>query len=110
MAKKKIKEFHVGHCNVCNKEHKTTNGGWIINAEHKLFCHGFCFDLYVDNAMINKSEKSTWTNQSIIKPKKVRWLRKVCTITLTNEKKLVLQEVNLNLLYLRSLIRVVIWF
>jgi hypothetical protein len=54
MAKKKIKEFHVGNCNVCNKEHKTTNGGWIINAEHKLFCHGFCFDLYVDNATIGK--------------------------------------------------------
>ena len=57
MAKKKIKEFHVGHCNVCNKEHKTTNCGWIINAEHKLFCHGFCFDLYVDNAMITNQRR-----------------------------------------------------
>jgi hypothetical protein len=54
MAKKKIKEFHVGNCNVCNKEHKTTNGGWIINAEKKLFCHNYCFDLYLHNNKIGR--------------------------------------------------------
>lgn len=54
MAKKKIREFIVGNCGTCNKEHRTTNGGWIINAEKKLFCHGFCFNLYVHNATIGK--------------------------------------------------------
>jgi hypothetical protein len=40
------------------------------------------------------------------KTKEGKMARKVCTIILTNEKKRVLQEVNLNLLYLRNLIRV----
>jgi hypothetical protein len=40
------------------------------------------------------------------KTKEGKMLVKVYTIILTNEKKLVLQEVNLNLLYLRNLIRV----
>jgi hypothetical protein len=40
------------------------------------------------------------------KTKEGKMLVKVCTIILTNEKKLVLQDLNLNLLYLRNLIRV----
>ena len=54
MRKKKTKEFIVGTCGICNKEHRTPNGRWIINAEKKLFCHGFCFNLYVDNATIGR--------------------------------------------------------
>ena len=40
-----------GWCNVCQKELLSNEGGWIINAEKKHFCHdgrdGSCFDKYV---------------------------------------------------------------
>tara|TARA_R110001583_G_scaffold23574_3_gene86952 strand:+ start:250 stop:435 length:186 start_codon:yes stop_codon:yes gene_type:complete len=54
MRKKKIREFIVGRCGICNQEHRTTNGGWIINAEHKLFCHKTCFDIYLNNNQLEK--------------------------------------------------------
>tara|TARA_R110000796_G_scaffold249373_1_gene377088 strand:+ start:423 stop:602 length:180 start_codon:yes stop_codon:yes gene_type:complete len=54
MAKKKIREFFAGKCNVCNQQYLTTDGNWIINAERKLFCHEPCFDIYVRN---NQKEK-----------------------------------------------------
>ena len=39
-----------GWCNVCQKEMLSNEGGWIINAEHKYFCHSLeksCFDEYL---------------------------------------------------------------
>lgn len=54
MAKKKIRQLIAGRCGTCDKEYLNTDGGWIINAEHKLFCHGFCFNLYVHNATIGR--------------------------------------------------------
>jgi len=40
-----------GWCNVCQKEMLSNEGGWIVNAEKKHFCHdgrdGSCFDKYV---------------------------------------------------------------
>jgi len=43
----KSKEFLAGNCRICNQEHRSTNGGWIINMEKKLFCYDTCFDLYL---------------------------------------------------------------
>ena len=47
---KKNRVFVCGYCNWCNKELLNTMGGWIINAQHKHFCHdgkdGSCFDQY----------------------------------------------------------------
>jgi len=51
---RKTKEFLVGYCGICNQEHRTTNGGWIINAEKKLFCHETCFDIYINNNQLGK--------------------------------------------------------
>ena len=40
-----------GWCNVCQKEMLSNEGGWIVNAEKKHFCHdgrdGSCFDKYI---------------------------------------------------------------
>ena len=48
--KKKEKIFVCGYCNMCEKELLNNEGGWIINAERKHFCHdgkdGSCFDKY----------------------------------------------------------------
>jgi hypothetical protein len=48
-AKRRV--YICGHCVECNKELLNIDGGWIINAEHKHFCHdgkdGSCFDNYV---------------------------------------------------------------
>lgn len=43
----------VGACHFCKKEHTSNDGGWIINAEHKVFCEthtegvSSCFDKYL---------------------------------------------------------------
>jgi len=37
--KNKNREFICGYCDWCKKELLNTMGGWIINAEHKHFCH-----------------------------------------------------------------------
>ena len=40
-------------CHFCKKEHTSNEGGWIINAEHKVFCEthtegvSSCFDKYL---------------------------------------------------------------
>jgi hypothetical protein len=50
--KSKIGEFICGYCDWCKKELLNTMGGWIINAEHKHFCHDgkdeLCFDKYIN--------------------------------------------------------------
>ena len=47
----KRRVFICGYCVECNKELLNIDGGWIINAEHKHFCHhgkdGSCFDNYL---------------------------------------------------------------
>jgi len=50
----KSKEFLAGNCRICNQEHRSTNGGWIINMEKKLFCYDTCFDLYLHNNKIQR--------------------------------------------------------
>ena len=49
--KKRPPVYHCGNCAYCGKEHLSNDGGWIINAEKKHFCHdgrnGSCFDKYV---------------------------------------------------------------
>jgi len=57
MSKKKIKQYIAGKCDVCKHEHMTTDGGWIINAERKLFCHDNCFDLYLRTKKIERLTK-----------------------------------------------------
>jgi hypothetical protein len=47
--KKKLSIFRCGFCFICNKELLSNMGGWVINAEHRRFCHagaGDCFDRY----------------------------------------------------------------
>jgi hypothetical protein len=41
-----------GYCEMCKKECMSNEGGWIVNAEHKFFCHTYngkpsCFDNYI---------------------------------------------------------------
>ena len=48
MSKSKAKVFGCGKCHWCGKEHLSNEGGWVINAEGKNFCHyeGGCYDKY----------------------------------------------------------------
>ena len=47
-----------GECHICKKEHYSEIGGWIINAEKKLFCETHtegkesCFDEYIKRKTI----------------------------------------------------------
>ena len=49
--KSKDRVFVCGYCNYCHKELLNNEGGWIINAEKKHYCHdgrdGSCFDKYI---------------------------------------------------------------
>jgi hypothetical protein len=53
-----------GYCLMCKRQLLSNEGGWIINAEKKYFCHdgkdGSCFDQYcnigVNNANGRKKE------------------------------------------------------
>ena len=54
MVKKKVREFLAGQCYICNCTHTTSNGGWIINAEKKLFCHEPCFTIYLNNKALGR--------------------------------------------------------
>ena len=59
--KSKLRDFICGYCNWCKKELLNTMGGWIINAEHKHFCHNgkdeLCFDKYIN---FNKEKNNVW--------------------------------------------------
>jgi len=41
-----------GYCLMCKRQLLSNEGGWIINAEKKYFCHegrdGSCFDKYIN--------------------------------------------------------------
>ena len=56
--KSKDRVFICGYCNYCHKELLNNEGGWIINAEKKYFCHegreGSCFDNYCENKLKEK--------------------------------------------------------
>ena len=63
MAKKKLIIKSCGNCHICNKEHMSNEGGWIINAEKLNFCHSIehsCFDIYLTN--IHTPNKKTHVN------------------------------------------------
>jgi translation initiation factor 1 (eIF-1/SUI1) len=83
---------------MCAKTLHSRDSNWIINAEGKYFCDNLeiedsCFDKY-----INKRKKNEKKRLVIIQRKMDRKRKKVCTIILIKENKLVHQEVNLNLL------------
>ena len=46
-----------GKCTICERELLSNEGGWIINAEKKYFCHegrdGSCFDQYCKQGVNN---------------------------------------------------------
>ena len=47
-----------GYCIMCKRQLLSNEGGWIINAEKKYFCHegreGSCFDNYCENKLKEK--------------------------------------------------------
>ena len=47
-----------GYCEECNKELLSNEGGWIITASKKYFCHdgrdGSCFDNYCERKLKEK--------------------------------------------------------
>jgi len=59
--KSKKRVFICGYCEECNKELLNIDNGWIINAEHKHFCHsgkdGSCFDNYVRRNNVRKNDE-----------------------------------------------------
>ena len=64
--KTKERVFICGWCNVCQKELLNNEGGWIINAEKKHFCHdgrdGSCFDKYAKEKL---NAKSLWKEEKL---------------------------------------------
>ena len=47
-----------GYCVMCKKQLLSNEGGWIINAEKKHFCHHYnnglsCFDKYLNKGDYN---------------------------------------------------------
>ena len=46
-----------GYCLMCKRQLLSNEGGWIINAEKKYFCHegrdGSCFDQYCKQGVNN---------------------------------------------------------
>jgi len=52
MNGKKNTVYRCGICYQCGKEHFSNESEWIINAEHRNFCHSIkksCFDLYLSS-------------------------------------------------------------
>ena len=73
-----------GICEECNKELLSNEGGWIITASKKYFCHdgrdGSCFDNYCERKLKEKQYAGTlWKKKfSYTKPmnKKNKSIRK----------------------------------
>ena len=46
-----------GYCVMCKRQLLSNEGGWIINAEKKHFCHdgkdGSCFDKYINSLKVS---------------------------------------------------------
>ena len=55
-----------GWCNTCKKELLSNEGGWIITAEKKYFCHdgrdGSCFDKYCEDQKTKAEDASYESN------------------------------------------------
>tara|TARA_R100001510_G_scaffold19427_1_gene16939 strand:+ start:121 stop:351 length:231 start_codon:yes stop_codon:yes gene_type:complete len=65
--KPKIPSLICGYCEVCNKQLMSDEGGWIITAEKKYFCHdgkdGSCFDSYCIKQLQLRSEDATYEKE-----------------------------------------------
>ena len=61
--KTKDRIFVCGYCNMCEKELLNNEGGWIITASKKYFCHdgrdGSCFDNYCERKLKEKYNAGT---------------------------------------------------
>ena len=66
LLKKPTKCFICGYCESCNKELINDEGGWIITATKKYFCHdgkdGSCFDNYCEQQKL-RSEDATYEKE-----------------------------------------------
>ena len=52
-----------GYCLMCKRQLLSNEGGWIINAEKKYFCHHYngtesCFDKYINIGDKNVRKKN----------------------------------------------------
>jgi len=52
-----------GYCLMCKRQLLSNEGGWIINAEKKYFCHHYnrgesCFDKYCKQGVNNVRKKN----------------------------------------------------
>ena len=59
--KQKIKSLICGHCQECNKQLMSDEGGWIVTHKKQYFCHngkeGSCFDNYCELKYKQQQEK-----------------------------------------------------
>jgi len=55
-----------GYCETCSKQLMSDEGGWIITATKKYFCHdgkdGSCFDNYCEEQKL-RSEDATYEKE-----------------------------------------------
>ena len=65
--RKKTQSLICGYCETCNRELMSDEGGWIITAEKKYFCHegkdGSCFDNYCVKQLQLRSEDATYEKE-----------------------------------------------
>ena len=63
-VRNKTQSLICGYCETCNRELMSDEGGWIITAEKKYFCHegkdGSCFDNYCVKQLQLRSEDETY--------------------------------------------------
>ena len=68
------------NCEDCNKELLSNEGGWIINASKKYFCHdgrdGSCFDNYCKYIKEKQYAGTLWKKMKKPMNKKNKWIRK----------------------------------
>jgi len=66
-VKPKHQSLICGYCETCNTELMSDEGGWIITAEKKYFCHegkdGSCFDNYCVKQLQLRSEDATYEKE-----------------------------------------------
>ena len=62
-VRNKTQSLICGYCETCNRGLMSDEGGWIITAEKKYFCHkgkdGSCFDNYCVKQLQLRSEDAT---------------------------------------------------
>ena len=66
-VRNKTQSLICGYCETCNRELMSDEGGWIITAEKKYFCHegknGSCFDNYCVKQLQLRSEDATYEKE-----------------------------------------------